>query len=50
MKPENEMQKKKYQPASVEIIWFEAQDIITTSSGTGIINDEPGIDLPIDPV
>lgn len=48
LKPDNEKQKQKYAPASIEIVRFLSQDILTTSGGLDPGYD-PGIDLPIDP-
>ena len=47
LKPENEMQKIKYEPASMEIIRIDDADVIT-SSGMGDTGNKPGINLPID--
>ncbi len=43
MEPEIEKQKQKYIPASIEIIRFVTEDILTVSGVNNI-----GIDLPID--
>ena len=39
-------EKPKYLEPQIEIIQFETEDVLTTS---GNYNEEPGIDLPIDP-
>ena len=48
MKLEKEKQKMQYEPPSIETILFATEDILTTS-GTGNLDYEPGIDLPLDP-
>lgn len=48
LKPDNKTEKLKYEPASIEIIRFATEDILTTS-GMGDPGYDLGIDLPIDP-
>lgn len=43
-------EKPKYSEPQIEIIQFETEDILTTSGNYNDVPEEPGIDLPIDPL
>jgi hypothetical protein len=40
---------KKYIVAELEVVYFDAEDIIATSSGIGVEDDDDIIDLPFIP-